>query len=127
MNSDYVAHLLVARHFGDAGPTKRVKDIVADVVGEGPRRPFDSAMLDVGMDESGDDITGMAELKSELLNMTIELNVDPRHIAQVLKLHQQVGLDRIEGVSMPGPGEDQDEAGDDDAGSAGEGSNGGVE
>jgi len=77
---------------------KQLSQVMARVLGDQEQRPFDKAELTLATE--GESIEGSVLLKSETLNLTIDLNVDPETLVQLLQLRQQEQIEKIDRVRL---------------------------
>jgi hypothetical protein len=96
VNRDFVYQLLMSGYIKDVKGGKRVDKVVERVLGEEDMRAFDRGELTLGMESA--DIKGKARLKSESLDLTVDINLDPDALASLLKLRQEENLEKIDTV-----------------------------
>lgn len=92
INRNLLAQLILSEQVGESAG-RAVTGVLEEVLGERTQRPFDGAEIDLAL--QGDRIRGLARLFSPTLNLTIDLTLDPRHVAELIQLNQRQQLDRL--------------------------------
>ncbi|MBI2423832.1 MAG: YdbH domain-containing protein [Candidatus Hydrogenedentes bacterium] len=86
INRDMVESILLSQQFGGVTGAA-VTRTLRKVLGDEPQRPFDSAAMDLTLEDGR--ITGDARLESESLGLTVDIKADPKAILEALRARQQ--------------------------------------
>jgi hypothetical protein len=97
VNRDIIQQVLLSQYMKDVTGGKQLDRIVQDVLGKSEQRPFESGNLDLDLVEGR--LEGQALLKSEALNLTIDLQVDPQALIAAMQLTEQEALQDVEDVT----------------------------
>jgi hypothetical protein len=96
MNREVIENLLLQSVTAEVTGLKRLnRRIREDTIGEAAQRPFERAAMSLSLEgETYDEqrLTGPVSLKSEMLDLSIDLGVDLRAIASAMELQQQAQL-----------------------------------
>ncbi|HQL95349.1 MAG TPA: AsmA-like C-terminal region-containing protein, partial [Candidatus Hydrogenedentes bacterium] len=83
LNKDMVEQLLTSQYVTGMTGGKQVSDVVRDVLGDAPQRPFDAARITLGLRDGR--IEGVARLESRTLNLTMDIKADPEALLEALR------------------------------------------
>lgn len=87
LNRQMVAQILMSQQVGEFTGSGTVSKIVERVIGKEDSRPFTGADLNLGID--GGRITGQAQLKSQALNLTIDIKADQQALLEAMRMRQE--------------------------------------
>jgi hypothetical protein len=96
MNRDMIEQLLFSQYSEGMTGGKTLKDIREQILGESPQYSFDSASLDLSLDEGR--FRGTAVFKSPRLNLTIDPAIDEQVLYEALRLRQEAGFDKLDAI-----------------------------
>lgn len=97
VNRDFVEQLLLSEYTQGYTGGKTLDKITQRIIGEAGQRPFDSAS--VSLRDDGAALVGQAVLRSELLNMSVNLDIDVAEVNRALEMHQEMQLDKLDTVN----------------------------
>lgn len=89
MNRDLVAQALMQQYVVDMPGGKSLERMIRDVIGPQPQRAFDKARLNLDFVDGR--IRGEAVLESRLLNLTVDIAMDPEALVEALRARQGNG------------------------------------
>ncbi len=83
LNRSMVRQILMSQYVNDAVGNKSVQKIIEKVIGEDEQRPFDRAILELGMEDGL--IVGIARLESKSLDVTVDISAQPSAILEAIR------------------------------------------
>ena len=83
MNRSMVRQILMSQYVNDAVGSKSVQKIIEKVIGNDEQRPFDKAILDLGLEDGH--IVGVARLESKSLDVTVDIRAEPEALLQAIR------------------------------------------
>jgi len=94
MSRQMVVEALMSQDDAEVSGSKLVSGVVAKVIGEDEQRPFDRARIRLGL--SGERITGIAELNSPRLNLTVDIVADQAALLEVVSAAQEGKIEQFQ-------------------------------
>lgn len=83
LNRSMVRQILMSQYVNDAVGRKSVQKVIERVIGEAEQRPFDHATLELRLVDGV--IQGVARLESKSLDVTVDINADPKAILEAIR------------------------------------------
>lgn len=90
INKDLVRQLLMSQQVAEATGSKTVGKVLEKIVGGEEQRPFDGAELKLGLADGR--IAGTALLKSQALNLNVDIKADPGAVWEAIQSRGQVSF-----------------------------------
>jgi hypothetical protein len=87
LNRAMVAQILMQQQVGEFAGSGTVSKVVERVIGKEDRRPFTAAEIELGLQDGR--ITGVARLKSEALNLTVDIKADQGALFEAMRMRQE--------------------------------------
>jgi len=88
MSRELVVQAMMSQNDSEVSGSRVISSVVAKVIGDDVQRPFDRARIRLGLDGGGR-ITGIAELNSKSLNLTIDIRADQAALLEAMKGAQE--------------------------------------
>lgn len=83
LNRSMVRQILMSQYVNDAVGNKSVQKIIEKVIGDDEQRPFDRAILELGMEDGL--IVGVARLESKSLDVTVDISAQPSALLEAIR------------------------------------------
>jgi len=83
LNRSMVRQILMSQYVNDAVGSKSVQKVIEKVIGKDDQRPFDKAILQLRLEDGF--IRGIARLESESLDVTVDINAEPKAILEAIR------------------------------------------
>lgn len=91
-----VEQLLLSEYMTGYTGARRLDKITRDIIGSDEQRPFESGRLTLRLE--GEALKGKAQLESDRLNLTVNLNVDLSEVVRALEFHQESQLENLDEI-----------------------------
>ncbi|MBI4558440.1 MAG: hypothetical protein HY706_12735, partial [Candidatus Hydrogenedentes bacterium] len=98
INANLLQTLLLSKYVKQVSHGEKLDKIIAKVIGGEEQRAFDRAELTLRLEDGG--LNGTVVLRSKAFNLTIDLIMTPRALAEALRLQQEARLEQIAGIRM---------------------------
>lgn len=83
LNRAMVREILMSQYVNEAVGSKSVQKIIEKVIGKDEQRPFDKAVLQLRLEDGL--IRGEARLESKSLDVTVDINAEPKAILEAIR------------------------------------------
>jgi hypothetical protein len=83
MNRSMVRQILMSQYVNDAVGSKSVQKVIEKVIGKAEQRPFDRAVLELGLEDGL--IVGIARLESKSLDVTVDIRAEPKALLEAIR------------------------------------------
>ncbi len=91
INKDLVEQLLVSQYMEGMSGGRQIGDVLRDVLGDQPQRPFDAGRADLRLEDGR--IAGVIRLESKSLNLTVDVKADPAALLEALRIGRDSGAE----------------------------------